>query len=433
VYFTSTSGPGIATTPGAYQREALDEEDGVIGRLDPTGTRLIFATYIGTTKTDWILRAALAPDGAIWANISSFVQCCGNSDYRLVRLSSNGERLLADIPIDVGDMAIDPAGDLVAIGAGQFQTSPDAFLHHSCTDYDLTYLRIGPAGEIRFATYLPMYTHFGFEGRSELGLPALRIRDERFEVVDGDMGVYAGCLVDAATFAPAYTTSPGAIVTVFGSQLGPRGGVAFDPGQSSLPTSLGGTRVLVNREPVPLLFVSDSQINLVLPYTLPERERMAIRIENSGRVGNLLEPLFVDKASLSLFRSGPGRNAPAAALNEDGSLNSPANPAKPGSRVVLFATGGGATNPPSVAGEITPLELRYLANPVDVWIAGGPLLAVEFAGAAPGLVAGVTQINVKLPDVIPPFATLPKGLVPLLVSGRGTYPRGDVRIAVKMD
>jgi uncharacterized protein (TIGR03437 family) len=121
-------------------------------------------------------------------------------------------------------------------------------------------------------------------------------------------------------------------------------------------------------------------------------------------------------------------------LNEDGTVNSPQNPAKRGSRVALFGTGGGPTVPPSVAGEVTALELRVLENAPMVKIAGGPPLTVEFAGAAPSLVAGVTQINVKLPDVTPEIEGYPPGVVPLSVETRGTsfYP-GIVTIVVNLE
>jgi uncharacterized protein (TIGR03437 family) len=101
-----------------------------------------------------------------------------------------------------------------------------------------------------------------------------------------------------------------------------------------------------------------------------------------------------------IFQMSAGQHAIAVALNEDGSVNSLDNPARPGSRVVLFGTGGGETAPPSVAGEIAPVdERRVLTNTFAVKVGNQPA-TVEYAGAAPALVSGVTQINIKLPDVI---------------------------------
>ena len=99
--------------------------------------------------------------------------------------------------------------------------------------------------------------------------------------------------------------------------------------------------------------------------------------------------------------------------------------------MLLFGTGGGATVPPSVAGEVTPLELRVLAAGFIVKIGSQPV-AVEWAGAAPGLLSGITQINIKLPHVIPTLDGFPRGVVPLFVETQGAsfYP-GYVTVAVR--
>jgi len=130
--------------------------------------------------------------------------------------------------------------------------------------------------------------------------------------------------------------------------------------------------------------------------------------------------LYPGPSGITLFTLDSSGRGQAAALNEDGTLNSPQNPAKPGSVVMLFGTGGGATAPPSVAGEVTPLELRRLQASVDVWLWDKVQAQVQFAGAAPGLLAGVTQINIRLPEVIPDIPYHPRTAIPLLVRSTGT-------------
>jgi hypothetical protein len=76
VYYAGTAGAGFPVTPGAYQTQNAGGYDGIVARLDPTGSKLLFATYHGGPETDWILSIALAPDGSVWANVSSFIQCC---------------------------------------------------------------------------------------------------------------------------------------------------------------------------------------------------------------------------------------------------------------------------------------------------------------------------------------------------------------------
>jgi uncharacterized protein (TIGR03437 family) len=131
---------------------------------------------------------------------------------------------------------------------------------------------------------------------------------------------------------------------------------------------------------------------------------------SNGTAVNPLLSAQVIPASITLFQV----NGAAAALNQDGMVNSPQNPAQLGSTVMLFGTGGGQTNPPNVEGEITPLDLRpLLMSGLQGAILtynrmGSPpgvvYLTVQYAGAAPTLISGVTQVNVTLPSVIPAVA-----------------------------
>ena len=148
--------------------------------------------------------------------------------------------------------------------------------------------------------------------------------------------------------------------------------------------------------------------------------------------GNVMKNSIVQRAGISIFRVGGAELPVAAALNEDGTVNTAANPAKKGSRVVLFGTGGGPTAPASVAGEVTPLELRRLAFGANVKMYGVPDLPVEYAGAAPGLVAGVVQINVKLPETFPTVDRYPTNVAVLNVETPGvSYYPGSVVVWVK--
>jgi uncharacterized protein (TIGR03437 family) len=99
----------------------------------------------------------------------------------------------------------------------------------------------------------------------------------------------------------------------------------------------------------------------------------------------------------TLDASGSGLGA---ILNQDGTINGPQNPAGPGSIIVIYATGGGLTDPAYEDGELSGLPLPYLKADVEVEIAGRPA-EVLYAGGAPGLVAGVVQINARVPADVP--------------------------------
>ena len=62
----------------------------------------------------------------------------------------------------------------------------------------------------------------------------------------------------------------------------------------------------------------------------------------------------------------------------------------------MYATGEGLTNPPGIDGQITGATLAEPMLPVEVTLGGEPV-TVLYAGAAPGLVAGVFQVNILIP------------------------------------
>jgi uncharacterized protein (TIGR03437 family) len=432
IYFVGSAAAGFPTSATAYQRQDAGKSDGIIGRLDPQGSSLMFATYIGGSEDDHVSALAVSPDGSVWAAVSSITQWF--SQQRLVRLDARGERVLVDKPINASDLAVDREGNAIALALGNFAASSEAFLANACGQ-SLAYIKLRPNGEQSFTTYVPAGTRYDFEGTTERGLPILRVHDERFEVTESQsMATFTGCVVDAASFANADTLSPGAIVTLFGSRMGPREGVAFQLENGRVPTTVGGTRVLINGEPVPILFASYWQVNAVIPYSLPVGSRPAIQVVANGNPGNQLTSAYVQPAGISLFLANDSPSRSAAALNEDGTVNSPRNPARKGSRVVLFGTGGGPTVPASVAGEVTPLEIRALEQRPQVQITREIPVTVEYAGAAPGLAAGVTQINIKLPDLIPEVPGFPRGTVPLSVITPGaSFYAGYVTVAVAVD
>ncbi len=238
------------------------------------------------------------------------------------------------------DMIVGAGGNLFAFGGPNVTVSQGALLADSCgTD---AYIELSPRGQQLFATYLPP-TVTGFDGTDPQGTPYLDTSSGgRVQVVQGQsMGPFAGCVVDAAGFANEQLISPGAIVTIFGSGLGPSQGVGFQLVNSEVPTSLGGTEVLMNGQPAPILYSSYWQLNVIVPYSLPIGTMSTIQVVSNGTPANQMSASVLQQG-ISLFQA----NNSAAALNEDGTLNSPQNPAKPGSIVALFGTGGGETESP---------------------------------------------------------------------------------------
>jgi uncharacterized protein (TIGR03437 family) len=112
----------------------------------------------------------------------------------------------------------------------------------------------------------------------------------------------------------------------------------------------------------------------------------------------------VSGTSAALFRNADGT---PRVLNRDYSVNSKANPVARGDILVLYMTGAGQTDPPSVDGQIWQstggLQASVSAQ-LQNYGFGATVTAslpVMYAGPVPGLSAGVQQVNVQLPADLP--------------------------------
>lgn len=179
--------------------------------------------------------------------------------------------------------------------------------------------------------------------------------------------IVAECVTNGATLTvgPFF---PGQIVSIFGFDLGPASGagLAFDS-CARVSTQLAGTQVLFDGIAAPPLYVSSGRVDTVVPYSVAASTRLQVVYQ--GRPTNTV--------TLPVAPSSPGLFAIA---NQDGSVNTASNPAAP--------AGVGA----SVATSVFPKPL--LAVTVQI---GGRPANVLCAGAAPGFVAGVLQINIAIP------------------------------------
>jgi uncharacterized protein (TIGR03437 family) len=116
-------------------------------------------------------------------------------------------------------------------------------------------------------------------------------------------------------------------------------------------------------------------------------------------------PVPVIVAAPGIFTT-TGATGQAAAVNQDGSINSASSPAERGSVVLLFATGQGSSQ-----------------ASVSLTIAGynAPLL---YAGPAPGF-PGLMQINAQIPS-----GFLPPGIQAVQLSIGGATSQSGVTLAI---
>jgi trimeric autotransporter adhesin len=119
--------------------------------------------------------------------------------------------------------------------------------------------------------------------------------------------------------------------------------------------------------------------------------------------------LPVTDSAPALFTSDGSGWGQAAAVNQDNSINAPSNPAHVGDFISLYATGAGQTYPAGVDGKQATTPYPRPLLPVSVTVGGQPA-SVLYVGAAPGEVAGMLQINVRIPSGIQVGNNVPVGL-----------------------
>ncbi len=194
------------STPQAWQQK-LDHGEVTLNGVTATGSESVtLGQTLVWNRPPWIEPGSgrqrstpSAPDGSVWGLVTSFVQCCVNVHSQVIHLDANGARLLAQVPIDVADMVVDNAGNLIAHEFSPITVSSDAFLTNDCGASG--YVKLSPTGQQLFATYLGVDDAGDFDGADAQGTPYMDSSTGRIQIVENqNMGPYAGCVVDAAGF-----------------------------------------------------------------------------------------------------------------------------------------------------------------------------------------------------------------------------------------
>jgi len=214
-------------------------------------------------------------------------------------------------------------------------------------------------------------------------------------------------VLNGASLLPG-PVAPGELITIMGAAIGS-------------VSSPGG--ITFNGFPAPMLYAAADQVNAVVPFGIAGLTTTTLNVANPSGTPDSLSLLVASSAPgvFTLSGSGVGQGA---ILNEDSTLNSPDNPAERGSIIVFFATGAGQTNPPGTDGSMPTAVLPKPLLPVSVQI-GGDTAEILYAGAAPGEISGMLQVNCRVPKQISPGISIPL----LLTVGEATS--SPVTVAVK--
>jgi hypothetical protein len=289
----STSHPSFPATPSAFQTKlalanppanalAASLTNSFVVKLNPAGSALVWASYLGGRSVDQAQTIALDSAGNVWVSgIASSTDSPASSGFP-----------------DGGDFLVEfnPSGSALVNSVRYPSSSVGASL---AVDFNGLVHTPGTNGLVSIFTPIQLAAPANLWGRERWGQPVERppcksdrlhrLRDIRFS--------------------------------------------------GFLPTTLAGTKVFINGIAAPRLYVSGTQINVVAPLELTTASFPTLQVSFTN-VFILGFRLAVDPAQPQVFRHPDGS---AAAINQDDTVNSKDNPAKVGDFVSIWATGVGFT------------------------------------------------------------------------------------------
>jgi len=192
-------------------------------------------------------------------------------------------------------------------------------------------------------------------------------------------------------------------------------------------TLLADSQVHFDGIAAPILYVTPFQINVQVPYELAGRQTTTLQCLYKNVASNKIT-LGVVEAAPEIYRNLG--TSTAAAMNEDGLVNSFQNAASAGSVVTFYVTGAGQMAPPGVTGRMAEAPYGRPLLPVSLLV-GARDAEILYAGEAPGMV-GVMQVNARLPQPVEPLSgNTPRAISMFLRLGDQSMRQGLVTVWMK--
>jgi uncharacterized protein (TIGR03437 family) len=442
----ATVSPNFPTTANALSRTFHGEVDlgplrfgdAFVSKLDPTGSHLLYSTYLGGSGPDAVFGIAVDASGAAYVaggtgspnfpttpgalqttytNYNPNVPPGPGPDGFVTKFDAAGNLIYSTLTSGtITPIAVDSAGQAYVSESGAASSSS---IQPTCAaPPNPSVLVINSAGSALVATSPIPGSYLALDGKG--GLYSAGLADTlvffstphafQTEYGGGNSDAFAAkvdfsqpagptlaSVLNAASFFPGYVTpfptgavAPGEIVTLFGNGFG-----------SSTPS------VSFSQFPATILDASNCQINAVVPFEVTPTLPTFVTVEAGGQtLGPVKLPVVL--AAPGIFTVNDSGSGQAAILNQDSSVNSSTNPAARGSIVSVYMTGAGALSPLIADGSLGPLIPPFPMPMAGVSATIGSVDApVAFVGQAPGLIAGATQVNIQVPQNAPVGAAIP--------------------------
>jgi len=253
-------------------------------------------------------------------------------------------------------------------------------------------------------------------------------------------GAQISGIVNAASYATG-PVSPGELITIFGTNIGPASAATMNVSNGYVTTSLSGVSVQIDGKSAPIIYASQSQVSVQVPYEVSIGTNKTVALTNGTNTANTT--VTTQATAPGIFTSAGSGSGQAAVLNYNSSseqytLNSSTNPAYAGDIVLVYLTGEGDYNSSgplsgvagaSNTGYIIPDSLATLPqmNPLPAVSIGGvdASSGVLYAGPMYDSILGLLQLNVTIPT-----GSTTGNTVPIVVTIDGNSTQANVTLAV---
>jgi uncharacterized protein (TIGR03437 family) len=432
----ATTSLDFPATQGAYQtKPGGGLIAGFLAKLNPQGTGVQYATYLGGKGADTAWSVALDASGAAYVTGTTqgfeqltylpgpvfftfdpnapqvgFAAALGGAAFVLKLDAAGAKRewvkYLGGTWGRASSAALDSSGALWTSGTAYagIWSEPFPTLHPFQALGGSGFVsKLAADGTLLFSSMLDAATQVALDGAGDAfvaGSVPDAAKDFAFspELVRID-GAAPGALTletPQRIVAPPSSdldvgVAAGEIAVLTGTGLGPAQEVAAQLNTAGrLTTTLGGTTVTFDDVPAPLISVGAQKVVCVVPFAAAHRSATSVKVHSGAADSNaiLLPTAFTAVEAL-------------AAVNADGTANSAQRPAASGSVMTIYAAGLGETTPASTDGQVNGTAARtQQVTGIGVKV-GTQNAQVLFIGPAPGQVSGITQINVQLPPLSP--------------------------------
>jgi uncharacterized protein (TIGR03437 family) len=421
-----TNAADFPVTPNAFQTKYADPagmaDQGFIAKLSPDGSQLLYSTYLGTASGERIVSLAVDSSGEAVVGGHTYSTSFPTTADALFpsphapggfigRLNSQGSALVyatylgnsapGNNASEVGGIAIDDGGNIDVTGWAGYGTIPtsDFPVTTGAMPTGFTYFTqlSGDGKSLIYSTLLP-YGSGGTAVATGLSRTSAVLGDAGVLTIFGQADLTLPTVFGLANIAGPYLdgqVAPGEIISLYGTNLGPDQAVALKLDSSGfITTDLAGVQVTFDGILAPVIMAQRNQLNVQVPYEIAGKNVTAMQITSAVGTSQSF-PLQVAVSEPGILTVD---TLYAAAINQDGSINTQYNPAPQGSIITLFATGTGLWNGDLKTGQVSSASLVSPKSPVKVLISSNLVEAeVLYAGSAPTLTDGVLQLNIRLP------------------------------------